>query len=178
MKFLRIVLIILLMLSIGAFGYSLYQFVLNSSILTHLLILISSLLSGITFFALLVSRDKGTSAIIWFCLAIANLLIFIIDYNQPTFLKQSYGVSLAIIFAMLFYSIQKMQEHYHKRYNKQLRFLNFGMIILVVSMMVLKIDNRFFWDVFSYLMLAVIAVNLILFLLPTALSQSKNEPKP
>lgn len=178
MKFLRIVLIILLMLSIGAFGYSLYQFVLNSSILTHLLILIGSLLSGITFFALLVSRDKGTSAIIWFCLAIANLLIFIIDYNQPTFLKQSYGVSLAIIFAMLFYSIQKMQEHYHKRYNKQLRFLNFGMIILVVSMMVLKIDYRFFWDVFSYLMLAVIAVNLILFLLPTALSQSKNEPKP
>lgn len=178
MKFLRIVLIFLLMLSIGVFGYSLYQFVLNSSILTHLLILIGSLLSGITFFALLVSKDKGTSALIWFCLAIVNLVIFVVDYNQPTFLKQSYGVSLAIIFALLFYSIQKMQEHYHKRYNKQLRFLNFGTIILLVSMMVLKIDNRVFWDVLSYLMIAVIIINLILFLLPTAMPQSKNEPKP
>lgn len=178
MKFLRIVLIILLMLSIGAFGYSLYQFVLNSSILTHLLILIGSLLSGITFFALLISKDKGTSAIIWFCLAIANLLIFVIDYNQPAFLKQSYGVSLAIIFALLVYSIQKMQEHYHKRYSKQLRFLNFGSIILVVSMMVLKIDNRMIWDVLSYLIATVIIINLILFLLPTALHHSKNEPKP
>lgn len=178
MKFLRIVLVIFLMLSIGAFGYSLYQFVLNSSVLTHLLILIGSLLSGITFFALLVSKDKGTSAIIWFCLAIANLLIFVIDYNQPEFLKKSYGVSLAIIFSLLFYSIQRMQEHYHKRYNKQLRFLNFGTIILVVSMMVLKIDNRMFWDVLSYLMLTVIVVNLILFLLPKELPHSKNEPKP
>ncbi|MDP4636959.1 MAG: hypothetical protein NWS40_03265 [Crocinitomicaceae bacterium] len=178
MKFLRIVLIILLMLSIGAFGYSLYQFVLNSSILTHLLILIGSLLSGITFFALLISKDKGMSAIIWFCLAIANLLIFVIDYNQPAFLKQSYGVSLAIIFALLVYSIQKMQEHYHKPYSKQLRFLNFGSIILVVSMMVLKIDNRMIWDVLSYLIATVIIINLILFLLPTALHQSKNEPKP
>jgi hypothetical protein len=166
------------MLSIGVFGYSLYQFVLNSSILTHLLILIGSLLSGITFFALLISKNKGTSAIIWFCIALVNLLIFVIDYNQPTFLKQSYGVSLAIIFALLFYSIQKMQEHYHKRYNKQLRFLNFGTIILVVTLMVLKIDNRAFWDVLSYLMVAVIAINLILFLLPKELPQSKNEPKP
>jgi hypothetical protein len=178
MKFLRIVLIFLLMLSIGVFGYSLYQFVLNSSILTHLLILIGSLLSGITFFALLISKDKGTSALIWFCLAIVNLLIFVIDYNQPAFLKQSYGVSLAIIFSLLFYSIQKMQEHDHKRYNKQLRYLNFGTIILVVSMMVLKIDNRLFWNILSYLMVATIAINLILFLFPKELPQSKNEPKP
>ena len=166
------------MLSIAAFGYSLYQFILNSSILTHLLILIGSILSGITFFALLISKDKGTAAIVWFCLAIANLLIFVIDYNQPDFLKKSYGVSLAIIFSLLFYSIQKMQEYYHKRYYKQVRFLNYGTIILVVSMMTLKLSNRMLWDGLTYLILIAIVINLILFILPKEVTHSKNEPKP
>jgi len=137
-----------------------------------------SLLSGISFFALLISKDKGTSAVIWFCLAMVNLIIFFIDYNQPEFLKQSYGVSLALLFSLLFYSIQKMQEHYHKRYNKQLKFVNYGTIIVVVSMMLLKLDNRLIWNLLSYLIFAVLAINFILYLLPKTLSHSKNEPKP
>jgi len=178
MKSLRIILILFLLLSFSAFGYSLYHFVLNSSVLTHSLILMGSLLSGISFFALLISKDKGTSAVIWFCLAMVNLIIFFIDYNQPEFLKQSYGVSLALLFSLLFYSIQKMQEHYHKRYNKQLKFVNYGTIIVVVSMMLLKLDNRLIWNLLSYLIFAVLAINFILYLLPKTLSHSKNEPKP
>ncbi|MFN5910722.1 MAG: hypothetical protein ACK45H_05240 [Bacteroidota bacterium] len=164
---------IFLLFSGGLLLFSFWKTVMQSDLIPYLPILIGSALSFLLFLALIVAAWRSPYAIIWTILALATSGISFLYYFYPATLKELYPLQIWLTITILIASLQNALDRKGKRFHLQMRFANYGLILLLIPAVMLKAGAPWIWSLFSLITLPIMALNLILFLLPTNSGHSR-----
>ncbi len=173
-KAISIINLVFLLFGVTLFIYSGWNLFFKKTYVPNLVLFSGSILLTSTFAGLTIARHKGRIAIAWTFLAILNSTLFVYLYFEPEHLKELYPLSIWIFLAILISSLQQVLDRMKKRFHSTMRIFNFGLILILIPVYLLKSESPLIWTIFSWFTLLLMLANLTLFLLPvTPRNQSR-----
>jgi hypothetical protein len=155
-----------LILGILLLFYSGWNFLIKKVYVPNLLLFVGSIMFILMFSSLIVARFTSKNSISWMILALFNSALIVYLYFYPDLLKELYPLSIWIFLTILIASLQRLLERTRKKYHSIMRIFNFGLILTLIPVYMLKTGSPLVWTIFSWLTLVIMLVNLTVFLLP------------
>jgi hypothetical protein len=166
LKITRGITITFLLSGLALFLFSGWNLLVNKSFVPYLQIVLGSAMILSMFLSLTIAKFSSKFMLSWVLLAIFNTLLILSFYYFPELIKELYPLTIWIFLTILIASLQQVLDRTRKKYHIQMRIFNFGLIISLIPLYLLKAESPLFWQIFSYLSLFVMLANIIVFLLP------------
>jgi hypothetical protein len=164
---LQIILFIVLTISVALVGFSLNQLIFENQFIPYLLLFGGTLFSAIGSSAILLSGMKGKWGVTLTIFTLLNSLLFMIYYFYPSTLKEFYSFSIWSLLLIVLFSIQHTLKRYKKPFHQLSKYLNFGIVFVLLPFFIFKVDDSQIWFLLNAITGLVLLSNLILFLLPS-----------
>jgi len=156
-----------LVFSVALMLLSFWKTVINSEYVPYLPLLAGSMLSALMFLALNIGGTVKRTAVAWSVIAWLNTAMLFLFYVFPTLLKELYSVHLWITLTVIIVSLQSLLERKKKRFHTQMKFINIGLVMLLLPLLMLKPIYPWVWSAMSWTTMVVMMANLILFVVPS-----------
>ena len=166
MKSLRIFQLLLILTATAILILSAWKLFVGADYFPYLFLLFTSFLSVTLFLAVFLTKDTKRSGIIRTGISAFTVGLIGACYFFPALIKEFYPLILWSVIAVLLSSVQEILDHYKKRQHLKLRLMNYGLIILLLAPIMLKVSETWIWSFVSFLTTAVLLINLVFFLLP------------
>jgi hypothetical protein len=158
---------IFLIIGIVFLLYSAWNLFVNNKYIPYMTFFPGSVFITAMFGSLILARFNGRTSMVWSIIAILNTLLLIFLYLNPIHLKELYPIAIWIFLVILIASLQQVLDRMKKRYHQTVRIFNYGLIVALIPLYLLKSEAPFVWNIFSWICLLIMLSNLIIFLLPT-----------
>ncbi|MES2800482.1 MAG: hypothetical protein V4638_10740 [Bacteroidota bacterium] len=153
--------------------YSAVMLFVVGDIIPYLLFFVASTLATAMFYSLYLAKWEGTFGRFLFAIALGNTsLLFGFQSLQET-IKVIYPISIWVVVLVIICSLQRFLEINEKPLAKKMRWLNYGLIIVLLPLLLMKYTDPNVWNLMGIFAALVLGLNLILGLSAPTKHQSK-----